>query len=42
MIASATHAFVLLGEATHGSHELYRIRAELTKRLLGARESTGV
>ncbi|HEU4728504.1 MAG TPA: erythromycin esterase family protein [Kofleriaceae bacterium] len=25
---------VLLGEATHGSHEFYRIRAELTKRLI--------
>lgn len=26
--------FVLLGEATYGSHEFYRIRAELTKRLI--------
>lgn len=26
--------FVLLGEATHGSHEFYRIRAEITKRLI--------
>src|SRR3954468_6662011 len=26
--------FVLLGEATHGTHEFYRIRAELTKRLI--------
>lgn len=26
--------FVLLGEATHGSHELYRERARITKRLL--------
>jgi erythromycin esterase-like protein len=26
--------FVLLGEATHGSHEFFRIRAELTKRLI--------
>jgi erythromycin esterase-like protein len=26
--------FVLLGEATHGSHEFYRIRAELTRRLI--------
>lgn len=25
---------VLLGEATHGTHEFYRIRAELTKRLI--------
>ena len=26
--------FVLIGEATHGSHEFYRERAELTKRLI--------
>jgi erythromycin esterase-like protein len=26
--------FVLLGEATHGSHEFYRERAEITKRLI--------
>src|SRR5438128_3870754 len=26
--------YVLLGEASHGSHEFYRIRAELTKRLI--------
>jgi erythromycin esterase-like protein len=26
--------FVLLGEASHGSHEFYKIRAELTKRLI--------
>jgi erythromycin esterase-like protein len=26
--------FVLLGEASHGTHEFYRIRAELTKRLI--------
>ena len=26
--------FVLLGEATHGSHEFYRIRAALTRRLI--------
>lgn len=26
--------FVLLGESTHGSHEFYRLRAELTKRLI--------
>ena len=26
--------FVLLGEATHGTHEFYALRAELTKRLL--------
>src|SRR6266702_1907971 len=26
--------FVLLGEASHGSHEFYRERAEITKRLI--------
>ncbi|KAI9024846.1 erythromycin esterase [Hyaloraphidium curvatum] len=26
--------FVLLGEATHGTHEFYRIRAEVSKRLI--------
>jgi erythromycin esterase-like protein len=26
--------FVLIGEATHGTHEFYRIRAEITKRLI--------
>jgi erythromycin esterase-like protein len=26
--------FVLLGEATHGTHQFYKIRAELTKRLI--------
>jgi len=26
--------FVLLGEATHGTHEFYRERAEITKRLI--------
>jgi erythromycin esterase-like protein len=26
--------FVLLGEASHGTHELYRERAEITKRLI--------
>lgn len=26
--------FVLLGEASHGTHEFYRIRAEITKRLI--------
>jgi erythromycin esterase-like protein len=25
---------VLLGEATHGTHDFYRVRAELTKRLI--------
>lgn len=26
--------FVLLGEATHGTHEFYRVRAQITKRLI--------
>src|SRR6476646_2777461 len=26
--------FVLIGEASHGTHELYQIRAELTKALI--------
>src|SRR5207244_8372633 len=26
--------FVLLGEASHGTHEFYRARAEITKRLI--------
>jgi erythromycin esterase-like protein len=29
-----TARYVLLGEASHGTHEFYRIRAELTKRLI--------
>src|SRR3954470_13012752 len=29
--------FVLLGEATHGTHEFYRARAEITKRLIRER-----
>jgi erythromycin esterase-like protein len=31
--ASRAH-FVLIGEASHGTHEFYRIRAEITKRLI--------
>src|SRR2546423_12977765 len=27
-------SFVLLGEASHGTHEFYRTRAEITKRLI--------
>jgi erythromycin esterase-like protein len=34
--------FVLLGEATHGTHEFYRIRAELTKRLIRERGFTAI
>src|SRR6266567_4356049 len=31
---AADAAFVLLGEATHGTHEFYETRAEITKRLI--------
>jgi len=34
--------FVLIGEASHGTHEFYRIRAELTKRLIQDRGFTSV
>src|SRR5215211_9030359 len=34
--------FVLLGEATHGTHEFYRIRAELTKRLIREKGFTAI
>ncbi len=32
-LARGTH-YVLIGEASHGTHEFYRIRAEITKRLI--------
>jgi erythromycin esterase-like protein len=34
--------FVLIGEATHGTHEFYRIRAELTKRLIREKGFTAI
>jgi erythromycin esterase-like protein len=34
--------FVLLGEATHGTHEFYRERAEITKRLITEKDFTAV
>lgn len=34
--------FVLIGEATHGTHEFYRTRVEITKRLLSERGFAGV
>src|SRR3954471_2878024 len=34
--------FVLLGEASHGSHELYRERARITQRLIADRDFNGV
>ena len=30
-------SFVLIGEASHGTHEFYRIRAEITQRLIRER-----
>lgn len=34
--------YVLIGEASHGTHEFYRIRAEITKRLIRERGFNGV
>jgi erythromycin esterase-like protein len=34
--------YVLLGEASHGTHEFYRIRAEITKRLIREQGFTAV
>ena len=34
--------FVLLGEATHGTHEFYRERAQITKRLIAEKGFTAV
>jgi erythromycin esterase-like protein len=34
--------FVFLGEATHGTHEFYRARAEITKRLISERGFSAV
>ena len=34
--------FVLLGEASHGTHEFYRIRAEITKRLIREKGFTSI
>src|ERR1044071_7649215 len=34
--------FVLLGEATHGTHEFYRERAEITKRLIKEKQIAAV
>ena len=34
--------FVLLGEATHGTHEFYRVRAQITKRLIREKGFTAV
>ena len=34
--------FVLLGEASHGTHEFYRERAEITKRLVQEKGFTAI
>ncbi len=34
--------FVLLGEASHGTHEFYRCRAEITKRLIAEKNFSAV
>ena len=34
--------YVLIGEASHGTHEFYRIRAEITKRLIREKGFIGV
>ena len=34
--------FVLIGEASHGTHEFYRERAEITKRLIQEKGFTAV
>src|SRR5215216_4312037 len=34
--------FALLGEASHGTHEFYRERAEITKRLIAEKGFTAV
>jgi erythromycin esterase-like protein len=33
---------VLIGEASHGTHEFYRHRAEITRRLVAERDVTAV
>lgn len=38
----ANARFVLIGEASHGTHEFYRIRSEITKQLIRARGFTAV
>src|SRR5688500_6763387 len=34
--------FVLIGEASHGTHEFYQQRAEITRRLIEEKEFTAV
>ena len=35
-------SFVLIGEASHGTHEFYKYRAEITKRLIAEKEFSAV
>src|SRR5262245_11055771 len=37
-----TARFVLLGEASHGTHEFYRARAQITQRLIQEKDFTAV
>jgi erythromycin esterase-like protein len=39
---AAGKRFALLGEASHGTHEFYRVRAEITKRLIAEHGITAV
>lgn len=39
---AAGRRFILIGEASHGTHEFYRIRAEITKRLIRERKVAAV
>jgi erythromycin esterase-like protein len=34
--------FVLIGEASHGTHEFYRLRAQITKRLIAEKNFNAV
>src|SRR5271156_7008379 len=34
--------FVLIGEASHGTHEFYRLRAQITKHLIAEKEFSAV
>ena len=40
--AIADRRFVLIGESSHGTHEFYRERAEITKRLIEEKEFAAV
>src|SRR5947209_19507408 len=42
LASAANKRYVLIGEATHGTHEFYKTRAELTKRLIAEHGFAGV